>query len=229
MKDASLNSISGKCVADLKRQIIRVGSHLAARQYCVARGGNISARITRNHLLCTRTRADIGLLRLPDIVLCDLAGHCSKGDVLPTSELCLHRVAYEEREDVGAVIHAHPPTATAFAAASLPLDALMLPEMVAILGPVALVPYATPGTEDLAQRLKPYLPEHDVFLLENHGALTVGRDLPEAALLMELLEHNAHITLTVRQIGKPYALKAKELESLMEIRRMIKQRDKTWS
>jgi L-fuculose-phosphate aldolase len=96
--------------------------------------------------------------------------------------------------------------------------------MLVVLGPVALVPYATPGTEGLADQLRPFLPTHDGFLLENHGALTVGRDLSQAALRMELLEHNARITLMVRQLGKPFVLKTEELESLMEIRRMMKQK-----
>ena len=82
----------------------------------------------------------------------------------------------------------------------------MLPEMLVLLGPVALVPYATPGTEQLAEQLKLYLQDHDGFLLENHGALTVGSDLREAALRMELVEHNAQITMLVRQIGKPFVL-----------------------
>lgn len=223
-KVASFQSISRQRIAGLKKQLIEVGRYLAAHEYHAALAGNISARVTGNHLLCTRHGADIGQLRPADIVLCDLTGDCTGEDILPTSEFSLHRIAYAEREDVGAVIHAHPPTATAFAAASAPLDQLMLPEMLVLLGPVALVPYATPGTEDLAQRLKAFLPTHDGFLLENHGALTVGRDLAEAALRMELLEHNARITLTVRQLGKPYVLKREDQESLLEIRRKMRKK-----
>jgi L-fuculose-phosphate aldolase len=101
----------------------------------------------------------------------------------------------------------------------------MLPEMLVLLGPVALVPYATPGTEELAQRLRDFLPEHDAFLLENHGALTVGKDLREAAWRMELLEHNARITLLARHIGKPFVLKPKDLKSLIDIRRKMRQQE----
>jgi L-fuculose-phosphate aldolase len=137
----------------------------------------------------------------------------------------MHRMAYRERKDIGAVIHAHPPHATAFAAASASLDELMLPEMLVLLGPVALVPYATPGTEQLAEHLKLYLQNHDGFLLENHGALTVGSDLREAALRMELVEHNAQITMLVRQIGKPFVLSPSELDSLMAIRQKMFQKN----
>jgi L-fuculose-phosphate aldolase len=225
IKGSSSGPASAKRIAELKKQMIEAGDYLAKRQYHAALAGNISARVSGNHLLCTRHGADIGLLRPDDIVLCDLGGHCLGEGILPTSEFSLHRAAYEERQDVGAVIHSHPPTALAFAAASVPLDALMLPEMLVLLGPVALVPYATPGTEDLADRLRPFLQAHDAFLLENHGALTVGKDLPQAALRMELVEHNDRITLLVRQLGKPFVLKTEELDSLMEIRRMMKQKD----
>jgi L-fuculose-phosphate aldolase len=225
MKNTPSDPLAPERIAELKKQIIETGDYLARQQYHAALAGNISARVARNHLLCTRHRADIGQLSADDIVLCDLTGHCLGEGVLPTSEFSLHRAAYEERQDVGAVIHSHPPTATAFAAASAPLDALMLPEMLVLLGPVALVPYATPGTEELAQQLRLFLPEHDGFLLENHGALTVGKDLGEAALRMELLEHNARITLLVRQIGKPFVLKPEDLESLMQLRRRMRQGD----
>jgi L-fuculose-phosphate aldolase len=100
----------------------------------------------------------------------------------------------------------------------------MLPEMLVLLGPVALVPYATPGTEQLAEQLKLYIENHDGFLLENHGALTVGSDLREAAMRMELVEHNAQITMLVRQIGKPFVLSSSEMESLMAVRQRMNQR-----
>jgi L-fuculose-phosphate aldolase len=216
------DSLSDKLLAELKQQIIESGGHLARQQFHAALAGNISARAGRNRMLCTRHRADIGQLSASDIVLCDLTGHCLGKGVLPTSEFAMHRAAYEVRQDVGAVIHSHPLTATAFAAASVPLDALMLPEMLVLLGPVALVPYATPGTEELAQRLRDFLPEHDAFLLENHGALTVGKDLHEAAWRMELLEHNARITLLARHIGKPFVLKPEDLKSLMDIRQKMR-------
>ena len=173
--------------------------------------------------MCTSHGADKSVLSPDDIILCDMDGTKIKGNANPTSEFSMHRMAYRQRPDIRAVIHAHPPTATAFAAASLPLDSLMLPEMIVFLGPVAFVPYATPGTEELANVLRRYLAGHDGFLLENHGALTVGRDLREAALRMELLEHNARITMMVRQLGQPFALSPAQKESLMEIRKRIKE------
>jgi L-fuculose-phosphate aldolase len=207
-----------------EKEIIRAGSYLSARQYHAALAGNISVKVSEDRLLCTRHGADKGALEPEDIILCDMDGKKVSGNGNPTSEFSMHRMAYRERPDIRAVVHAHPPTATAFAAASVPLDALMLPEMVVLLGPIALVPYATPGTEQLAEQLKLYLQNHDSFLLENHGALTIGADLRETAFRMELLEHNAQITMFIRQIGKPFVLAPGELEPLMEIRKRINQR-----
>ncbi|HEV2133104.1 MAG TPA: class II aldolase/adducin family protein [Terracidiphilus sp.] len=211
-------------IASAENEIIRFGNYLASRQYHAALAGNISFRVSEECVLCTCHGADKGALTSEDIVLCAMDGSKIGGNGNPTSEFSMHRMAYRERPDVRAVIHAHPPTATAFAAASVPLDGLMLPEMVVYLGRVALVPYATPGTEELAEKLKMYLGSHDGFLLENHGALTVGSDLREAALRMELIEHNAQITMHVRQIGKPFVLAPEELESLMSIRKRMSQR-----
>jgi L-fuculose-phosphate aldolase len=224
MRKIGSDHIRSEQLTAAENEIIRVGSHLASREYHAALAGNISFRISEDCILCTRHGADKGALSSEDIVLCAMDGSKIGGNGNPTSEFSMHRMAYKQRPDVRAVIHAHPPTATAFAAASVPLDGLMLPEMVVLLGQIALVPYATPGTEELAEKLKLYLDAHDGFLLENHGALTVGSDLREAALRMELIEHNAQITMHVRQIGKPFVLAPEEMESLMSIRKRMNQR-----
>ncbi len=208
-----------------EQEMIKIGRYLSNRYFHAALAGNISFRVSHELVLCTRHGADKGDLSADDLVVCDLDGKKISGKGDPTSELNMHRMAYRERGDIRAVIHAHPPHATAFAAASAPLDELMLPEMLVLLGPVALVPYATPGTEQLAEQLKLYLHHHDGFLLENHGALTVGSDLREAALRMELIEHNAQITMLVRQIGKPFVLSGNEMDSLMAIRQRMFQRN----
>jgi L-fuculose-phosphate aldolase len=220
----SSRQIASEELIAAKKEIIKVGSYLANRHFHAAQSGNISVRISEDCVLCTRHGADKGDLSPEDIVICSLDGKKVGGNGDPTSEFAMHRMAYRERPDIGAVIHAHPPVATAFAAASVPLDSLMLPEMVVLLGPVALVPYATPGTEELAEQLKLYLGGHDGLLLENHGALTVGSDLRQAALRMELIEHNAQITLNVRQIGKPFVLAPGQMDSLMAIREKVNPR-----
>jgi len=202
-------------------ELIKAATYLAARHYHGALAGNVSLRVSSGHILCTRHGADKGALTADDLVITDLDGNKVSGEGPPTSELNMHRAAYQAREDVNGVIHAHPPTATAFAAASMPLDSLQLPEMLVFLGPVALVPYATPGTQQLADALCQYVHNYDAFLLENHGALTVGRTVREAALRMELLEHNAQTTLHLRQLGTPYRLSKEQLEPLLKYRKIM--------
>jgi L-fuculose-phosphate aldolase len=201
-----------------RKEIVAAGRYLGRRQYHVGLAGNISVRVSERLLVCTRHGADKEALNPDDLITCDLSGAKVDGDGKPTSELNMHRAAYLHRDDVRAVIHAHPPAATAFAAASMPLDQLQLPEMLVLLGSVALVPYATPGTEALASNLAPLLPNSDAFLLENHGALTLGRTVRQAALRMDLLEQNARISLMVRQLGKPFVLSPPDRETLMTFR-----------
>jgi L-fuculose-phosphate aldolase len=224
MTTEKYDRISSEELTAAEREIIRFGAYLGARHYHAALAGNISIKLSDGCILCTRHGADKGALSSEDVVLCNADGKkiCGPGD--PTSEFSMHRMSYRTRPDIRAVVHAHPPTATAFAAASVPLDSLMLPEMIVYLGPIALVPYETPGTEALAKQLKLYLERHDGFLLENHGALTVGGELRQAALRMELLEHNAKITLLVRQIGKPFVLAPEAMQSLMEIRKSVNEK-----
>jgi len=203
---------------DARQELIEVGGYLASCGFHAALAGNLSMRVGRDRILCTCTGANKRALEFRDLILCDLSGTVIEGEGSPTSELSMHLMVYRERSSVGAVIHAHPPTATAFAAVSVPLDALALPEMLVLIGPIALVPYATPGTDELARQLKRFLPTHDGFLLENHGALSVGRDLREACQRMELIEQNARVTLAARQLGKPFQLDQQQLQSLLDMR-----------
>lgn len=201
-----------------KQAVIAASRYLGRRQYHVALAGNISARVSGELLVCTCHGADKETLRREELVLCDLAGRKLEGAGEATSELNMHREAYRLRPDVHMVVHSHPPAATAFAATSTPLDQLQLPEMIVLLGPVCLVPYATPGSEQLAQNLSPLLRGHDAFLLENHGALTLGRCARQAALRMDLLEQNARITLMTKQLGHPFALQAADMDTLLSFR-----------
>jgi L-fuculose-phosphate aldolase len=214
-------NLSGELLAKVeaaRNEVIAAGVYLGRRRYHVALAGNISARVSENLLICTCHGADKEALNPDDLVLCDLGGRKVDGSGEPTSELNLHRIAYAMRPEVRSVIHAHPPAATAFAATSVPLDQLQLPEMLVLLGPVGFVPYATPGSKMLADKLARLLPGHDAFLLENHGALTLGRSARQAALRMDLLEENARISLMVRQLGKPFALAPADRETLMAFR-----------
>src|SRR6476660_10508996 len=113
------------------------------------------------------------------MVITDLDGKLVSGAPgrKPSSEIQMHLVAYRERPDVAAVVHAHPPLSTGFAVAGIPLDRAVLAEVVTTLGSIPIAEYATPSTQELPDAVRHYIKAHDGMLLANHGALTLGVDL----------------------------------------------------
>lgn len=136
----------------------------------------------------------------------------------PSSELKMHMRCYQEREDVGAVVHAHPPTATAYALANKPLDEYSMIETVIAIGSIPVTPYGTPSTYEVPEAIAPYLPNHDVLLLQNHGALTVGCDLITAYYRMETLELFAKISLNAYLLGGAREIPRHKIDQLLELR-----------
>lgn len=163
--------------------------------------GNISARVGDNRLLCTPSGQCKGRLAPGDLVSIDLSG-VSLDAGQPSSEVRIHLKAYQSRPDCAAVVHAHPPTATAFtlSASAWPDD--LLPESAFVLGPVALVPFGFPGTDDLPNQLSPYLAGHKTFLLSHHGAMTLGKSVSDACDRMETLERVAKVLHLAQSMGE---------------------------
>jgi L-fuculose-phosphate aldolase len=152
------------------------------------------------------------------LVEVDLAGNHLKGSRQATTELDLHLRAYRQREECGAVVHAHPPTATAFAVAGEGLPGDVLPEIALLMGEVPCVPYATTGTPALGDMAETFLARHVSVLLANHGALTWGRDLTQARIRMESLEHAARILLAARALGRVIRLTREQIDALERMR-----------
>jgi len=139
----------------------------------------------------------------------------------PSSELKMHLDIYQNRPDVVSVIHAHPPTATGFAVAGIPLDRYVLPEIIISLGTIPIVPYGTPSTDEIHLGVREYLHQHDAFLLANHGALTVGSDVFNAYYKMESMEIFAKISLTARLLGNERELNSQQVDKLMLVREKL--------
>ena len=180
----------------LRRQMVEIGRRLQQQNLIVAAEGNLSVRLGGHAFLVTPSGVGKGALRVQDLLEIDAAGRCPHGRA--TSEWPLHRRIYEARPDVGAICHAHPPWATAFAAVGEDLDGSLLTETAAVLGKVPVCPRAEPGTEAAAGSVMPYILEHDAVLLGSHGAIAVGRDLPSAFALLETVERLAQVTLLAR-------------------------------
>ncbi len=190
-------------------------ARLDALAFAPATDGNVSMRLGDDRVLLTPAGREKRGLPPESLLVVDLEGNVVEGEGRPSTEAPMHLLCYAARLDVGAVVHAHPPVATAVAAAGAPLDAAVMPETVVTVGSVALVPYATPGTAELARALEPWLDGHDAFLLASHGVLTLGRDVREALHRMERVEHLAKVTIAARLLGGPRALTAAEVESLL--------------
>jgi L-fuculose-phosphate aldolase len=201
-----------------RRDICQVGRWLYERSHIVAGEGNVSVRLDANRILTTPTCLNKGMMSPADLVVIDLEGHHLQGERKASSEIGMHILFYRMRPDVNAVCHAHPPTATGFAAAGQGLDQALLPEVVVCLGKVPLVRYATPGTPDLSAVLEPHVPHYDALLLANHGAVTCGPDLLTAFYRMEIVEHFAKIALAARLAGEPQLLSTREVAKLMAAR-----------
>ena len=136
----------------------------------------------------------------------------------PSSELKMHLRCYAKRDDVFAVVHAHPPGATGFAVAHRPMDMYNMIEDVAVLGSVPLTPYGTPSTNEVPDAIEPYLDEHDAMLLTNHGALTVGADVYTAYYRMESLELWAKITINAEILGGSKDISRENIQKLIDLR-----------
>jgi L-fuculose-phosphate aldolase len=201
-----------------RHDICLVGRWLYERGHIVAGEGNLSVRLDANRILTTPTCLNKGMMSPNDLVIMDLNGRHLHGERPISSEAGMHLLFYQMREDVQAVCHAHPVTATGFAAAGQGLDQALLPEVVVCLGKVPLVRYATPGTSDLSAVLEPYVPHYDALLLANHGAVTCGPDLLTAFYRMEIVEHFAKIALAARLAGQPQLLSTREVAKLMAAR-----------
>jgi L-fuculose-phosphate aldolase len=202
----------------LRREICTVGRWMYRRGYVVAREGNLSVRLSGDRVLVTPAGTCKGLLAPEELLVTDLNGQVISGSGRPSSEMKMHLLIYRTRPDVGAVCHAHPPTATGFASAGRSLEEAVLPEVVSDLGAIPLAPYGTPGTEELCVGLEPLVPNHDAILLENHGVVTCGQDLTTAYHRMETVEHFAQVLWTAETIGKPRLLARAEVEKLIAAR-----------
>lgn len=189
--------------------------------WVAANDGNVSVKLEDGTFLATPTGISKSFITPEKLVHIDANGEVLDGleGFKPSSEIKMHLRCYKEREDVGAVVHAHPPIATGFAVAHLDMDRYTMIETVVAIGSVPVTPYGTPSTEEVPEAIAPYLPEHDVLLLENHGALTVGSDLITAYYRMETLELYAKISLTAHLLGGEKEISEKNIDRLIKMRK----------
>ncbi len=205
--------------SQLRQQLAAISASIWERGWVANHDGNLSARLPRKRLMCTPTAVSKREIRPNDMLVLDETGKHMSGKGKPFSEINLHLAFFHARADVGAVLHAHPPTATALGVSgNASLERPFLPEAVVSIGPmVPTVPVAMPGIEAV-QALAPYLDEYDALLLAGNGVITAGVDMEMAFLRMELVEHLANIALAAQQLGGPTPLPPRFLEQLLAAR-----------
>ncbi|HEX7139063.1 MAG TPA: class II aldolase/adducin family protein [Vicinamibacterales bacterium] len=202
----------------LRADIVEVGRRMYNRGYTASNDGNISVRLGPDRLLMTPKSVCKGFMTPDMMCVTDLQGKKLQGDRDPSSEMLMHLEVYRQRPDVQAVVHAHPPIATGFAVAGIPLDRAVLAEVLTTLGSIPIAEYATPSTSELPEAVRQYIKAHDGMLLANHGALTVGTDLYSAYYKMETIEHFAHISLVARLLGRENLISREEVLRLQGLR-----------
>lgn len=201
-----------------RRDICTVGRWVYARRFVAATDGNISVRLDSSRVLTSPTAICKGMMSPDDLVITDMKGKRISGTRQPSSELAMHLLIYRRRPDIHAVCHAHPPTATGYAATRTPLNKAIISEVVLSLGCIPVAPYGTPGTPELTDALAPYVQGNDALLMANHGVVTYGADLLTAFFRMETVEHFAQVSLVTELLGKESLLSGGDVEKLLAAR-----------
>jgi L-fuculose-phosphate aldolase len=202
-----------------RREIVEVCRALDDRRLIAGPDGNVSVRLEDDRILCTPSGVRKGTLTPAMLVVVDQYGQPERSNARPaSSEIGLHLAAYAARPDVHAVVHAHPPVATAWGLAGRDLMAPVLAEVILLMGAVPRVPFAVPGTPALAAAFSPFFPHHDAFLMSNHGALTLGSTLTLAHQRMECLEHAATVLHAASLLGPVAPLPPAAVEALHQRR-----------
>jgi L-fuculose-phosphate aldolase len=202
----------------LKEQMCDIGRRIWQKGYCAGNEGNHSIRIGPDRVLCTPTGISKGFLKPDDICTVDLEGKQVSGKRKRTSEILMHLAIYKARPDVKAVVHSHPPHATAFAIAGVELPTCIHPEAEVFLGVVKTAKYVTPGDTRLGESLLPYVKDSNTILLQNHGSVTFSTDLEDAYYKLEIVDAYARILLLAKQIGSIRPLDAGEMKELLELK-----------
>ncbi len=207
-----------KTERELRQDIVDIGRLVYQKGWVAANDGNISVRLDPERILATPTGVSKGMMHPDDLIICDMKGNKLQGRLERTSEIAMHLTVYDLRPDINAVVHAHPPVSTGFAAAGRQLNAALLPEVVIGLGCVPMAAYGLPGTPALTEPMLPLIPKYDAVMMANHGSVCYGPDLYKAFFKMETVEHFARISLVAELLGGATILPRAEVDKLLDSR-----------
>ena len=210
--------MSTRLEEQVRADIVEAGRRMYSRGYVASNDGNISARLDDRRLMTTPKNVSKGFMTPDMMVVVDYDGIKLSGDRDASSELPMHLEIYRNRPDVNGVVHAHPPIATGFAVAGIPLTRAVLAEVITTLGSIPIAEYGTPSTAELPDAVRKYIKAHDGMLLANHGAVTCGPSVLAAYYKMETIEHFAKISLVARLLGRENLISREEVERLQGLR-----------
>jgi L-fuculose-phosphate aldolase len=205
----------------IRKELTEASHRLAAGGLVVGTEGNLSVRLDDGRVMVTPSGINKGRLTIDDMVIVDEHGKKLQGGHQPSSELAMHLFVYNNRPDIKACVHGHPPYATAFAVAGVRLEDNILPEVALFVGKIPLVDYSPPGTPQTALALEPLIEKHSAFLLRNHGLLTIGRDLEEALNRHETVERLAQIVHLAHQLGSVNEIPSDDYRRLERLREKL--------
>ncbi len=210
---------------EAKRDIIEAGRRLYQRGYVAANDGNLSARVSENHIWVTPSGVSKGFMTEDMLIKLDISGQSvelpfekTERPFKPSSEIKMHLAVYRESSDILGVVHAHPPVSAAFAAAGVPLDTALLQEAVVLLGVVPVAPFAMPGSDALAEGVASFVREYNGLLLEHHGSVAWGGGVMQALYRLESIEYNATVSMYAKMMGLQRPMTNGQIDALLKLR-----------
>ncbi len=207
----------------LKKQMSEIGHRIWLKGFCAGNEGNHSVRISEDRVLCTPTGLSKGFLDPEEMCIVDMDGTQVEPNSMGrkrTSEVLVHLAIYKKRSDVNAVIHSHPPHATAFAIARIPLPEGVHPEAEVFLGKVKTAPYATPSKPELSESIMPLIgTETNTVLMGNHGSVSFSTDLTDTFYKLEILDAYCRLLILTRQVGAVNILNQSQMTELLEVKK----------
>jgi L-fuculose-phosphate aldolase len=205
----------------LKDQICEIGRRVYAKGFAAANDGNISVRLNDKEVLCTPTMVSKGFIKPEDLCVVDYEGKQLRGTRKRSSEILLHLAVYKNNPQVNAVVHCHPPHATAFAVAGEPIPKCVLPEVEVFLGEVPIAIYETPGTQKFADTIIPFVKKCNTIILANHGTVTFGPDLEKAYWNSEIIDAYCRILILARQLGRVNYFTETQTKELLDLKKKL--------
>ena len=206
----------------IKEEICEIGRRVYNKGFAAANDGNISFRVGENEVLCSPTMICKGFMKPEDICGVDLQGNQIAGTRKRTSEILLHLAIMRALPEVKAVVHCHPPHATAFGVTREPIPQCVLPEIEVFLGEIPLAPYETPGGQKFADTVLPFLkPGTNAMILTNHGTVSFGKTLEEAYWKTEIVDAYCRILILAKQLGGITYLQEHENRSLLDLKKRL--------